>query len=149
MFHPLYDPIFNFRLARYSMSDIPEDPNQRSASSMPSSRKRADSHQPRTSTAPHARRSSDESQSSQQAVISAYLRSSYSDDDAGRPRRFSSAEHYYSPSPAQHNSHGEIRSISGNFNAPTAMELERHKDQKRSWRGLGKFKNAVRGIVKA
>lgn len=143
------NPIVNSKLARYSMSDIPEDPSQRLASSMPSSRKRADSHQPRISTPPHARRSSDEEQLSQQAVISAYLRSSCSDDDAGRPRRFSSAEHYYSPSPAHHNSQGEIRRISGNFNAPTHMELERQKDYKRSSRGLGKLKNAVRGLVRA
>ncbi|KAI4959125.1 hypothetical protein J4E86_002846 [Alternaria arbusti] len=133
---------------RYSMSDIPEDPNQRSALFMPSSRKRADSHQPRT-TLHHTPRSSDDEQLSQQAVISAYLRSSYSDDDTGRPRRFSSAEPYYSPSPAHHNPKSEISRISGNFNAPTAMELERHKSHKRSSRGLGKLKNAVRGLVRA
>jgi len=132
---------------RYSMSDIPEDPNQRTAA-MSSSRKRAESHQPQTLTPPYAQRSSDEGQLSQQAVISAYLRSSYSDDDTGRPRRFSSAEHYYSPSPAHHNSQGQIRRISGNFNAPTDMELERQNDFKKSSRGLGKLKNAVRGLVR-
>jgi hypothetical protein len=149
MHTPFTRTVSNLGLARYSMSDIPEDPNQRSASFTPSSRKRADSHQPRTSTAQHTRRSSDEEQLSQQAVISAYLRSSYSDDDAGRPRRFSSAEHHYSPSPAHYNSQGEMRRISGNFNAPTVMELERQKDYKRSSRGLGKLKNAVRGLVRA
>jgi hypothetical protein len=41
-----------------------------------------------------------------------------------------------------------MRRISGNFNAPTAMELERQKDYKRSSRGLGKLKNAVRGLVR-
>lgn len=146
-FYTLYKSFFDFRSARYSVSDIPEDPNQRTAA-MSSSRKRAESHQPQTLTPPYAQRSSDEGQLSQQAVISAYLRSSYSDDDTGRPRRFSSAEHYYSPSPAHHNSQGQIRRISGNFNAPTDMELERQKDFKKSSRGLGKLKNAVRGLVR-
>jgi hypothetical protein len=41
-----------------------------------------------------------------------------------------------------------MRRISGNFNAPTDMEIERHKDFKRSSR-VGKLKNAVRGLVRA
>jgi hypothetical protein len=69
------------------MGDIAEDSNQEHPSYKPSSRKCADSLHPRNPTPPRARRS-DVEQQSQQALISAYLRSSYYDDEAERPRRF-------------------------------------------------------------
>jgi hypothetical protein len=132
-----------------SMSDISEDSDQQYPSSASSSRKRAESLHPPTPT-PHARRSSEVEQQPPQAVISAYLRSSYYDDDAAaRPRTFSRAEHDFSPSPTHHSSQREIRRLSGNFNAPTHIEVERHRDYKRSSRGMGKLKSAVRGLLRA
>ncbi|RMZ71636.1 hypothetical protein GMOD_00006774 [Pyrenophora seminiperda CCB06] len=113
---------------------------------MPASRKRADSHQTQTSTPLRTQQSLD---SRQQAVISAYLRSSCIDDDAPSPNRLSSAEHNYTPSSAHHTLQGEIRRISGNFNAPTHVELERHKDHKKGARGIRKLKKAIRGLVRA
>jgi hypothetical protein len=135
-----------------SMSSISEHSDQQYPSRASSSRKRADPHHPWTPTPPHVRRSSDVEQQPPQVVISAYLRSSYYDDDddaAARSRRFSSAEHYYSPPPTHHNSQGEIRRLSANFNAPTQIEVERHRDCERSLRGTGKLKSAVRGLVRA
>ncbi|KAA8615655.1 hypothetical protein PtrSN002B_002553 [Pyrenophora tritici-repentis] len=120
--------------------------NISSPQDMPSSRKRADSHQTHISTPPRALQSSD---SRQQAVISAYLRSSYNDDDARSPNRLSSAEHQYTPSSAHHSQQGAIRRISGNFNAPTDIELERHKDHKKGARAIRKLKNTIKGLAKA
>jgi len=42
-----------------------------------------------------------------------------------------------------------MRRISGNFNAPTEIEVERQKDHKKRSRGMGKLKNAVRDLVRA
>ena len=135
---------------RESMSDIAEDPTQRTPSPKPTSRRRADSLQAPSSSPPQSRQSADVQQRPDQATISAYLRSSYYDDVTERPRRFSSAERYYSSSPpAHHSSQGDIGRLSGTFNAPTHVEVERHEDHKRSSRGVGRFKNAVRGLVKA
>ncbi|KAF1836964.1 hypothetical protein BDW02DRAFT_196407 [Decorospora gaudefroyi] len=132
------------------MGDIVEYPYQQCPSHTPCLRKRADSLHPRTPTPPYARRSLDTEQQPHQSVISAYLRSSYYDETGpGEHSRFSSAEHHHSPSPARHSSQGEIRRLSGNFNAPTDIELERHRDHKRNSRSMGKLKNAVRGLVRA
>lgn len=136
------------------MGDIAEDHNQRLSPCVPTTRKRADSHQPQTtitsSPPPRVRSSSDVDQLPQQALISAYLRSSYQGDDWDRPRRFSSAAvHNHLPASPHHNSQGEMRRISGNFNAPTEIEVERQKDHKKRSRGIGKLKNAVRGLVRA
>ncbi|CAE7215376.1 hypothetical protein CFE70_009911 [Pyrenophora teres f. teres 0-1] len=120
--------------------------NISSPQDMPSSRKRADSHQTHMLTPLHARQSSD---SRHQAVISAYLRSPYNDDDARSPNRLSSAEHQYTPSSAHHTQQGEIRRISGNFNAPTDIELERHKDHKKGARAMRKLKKAIRSLANA
>jgi hypothetical protein len=134
---------------RKSLSDIAEYPNQPLSISKSTSRRRADSLQPRASSPPYPRRSANIELSSKQAVISAYLRSSYHDDDGELPRRFSSAEYDYSPSAAHHNSQPEIRRLSGNFNAPTNVELERHQSHKRTSWGMSKLKSAVRGLVRA
>jgi hypothetical protein len=133
---------------RHSMSDIAEDPNQQYPAYTIPSRKRADSLHSQTPT-PRVRRSADVEEQPRQAIISAYIRSSYYDDDVDRPRRFSSAEHYHSPCPPHHNSQGEVRRLSGNFNAPTHIELERYRDHKRSSRSIGKLKNTVRSLLRA
>ncbi|RAR07963.1 hypothetical protein DDE82_002626 [Stemphylium lycopersici] len=128
--------------ARHSICDVAEDPHQRLSPCAPTTRKRADSHQPQTTTtsSPRVRSSSDVDQLPQQALISAYLRSSYQGDDRDRPRRFSSAaEHNHPPAPPHHNSQGEMRRISGNFNAPTEIEVERQKDHKKRSRAFKSF----------
>ena len=133
--------------ARRVMGDIPEDPQNHSASTKTTSRRRADSLQPAASPPrSRSRRSTDVEAPLHPAAISAHLRSS--DYHHERPRRFSSAEQYSLLSPARSGS-GEIRRLSGNFNAPTPIELERHKDHSRRARGMGKLRSAVKGWVKA
>jgi len=133
-------PVTDVGTAEHSMSDIPLSQN------MSSPRKRTNSHQAQILTPPRARQSVN---SSQQAVISAYLRCSYNDDDVQSPIRLSSPEHRSTPPSAHHTSQGEIRRISGNFNAPTHIELERHNDHKKGARAMGKLKSAIRGLVRA
>ncbi|KAL6152385.1 hypothetical protein ACJQWK_04591 [Exserohilum turcicum] len=130
------------------MSHVAEDHSQKLASI----RQRADSHQPRTctSTSPRPRQPSEVDHLAPQAVISAYLRSSYNGDDADRPRRFSSAaEAYDAPSSSHHKPPGEMRQISGNFNAPTKIEVERQRSHRKRSRGMGKLKDAVKALVRA
>ena len=132
---------------RKSMGDIAEE----SQSQPLTSHKRADSLQPRTSTSPQPRRSSDIEHLVHPAAISAHLRSSHTHDDAQRPRRYSSAEHHASwPPPMHAHSVPEIRRLSGNFNAPTHVEVERHDEhnRKRSLSGIGKLKSAVKGLMR-
>lgn len=117
------------------MSDIPEDPINCHKSK--TSRKRADSHQPK-SISPQSRRSVDVEQI-HPSVISAHLRSSYDFDE--RPRRLSSADH---ASP-----YGEVRRLSGNFNAPTHVELEREREHRKSLTSVEKLRSKVKRLVRA
>ncbi|KAH7380157.1 hypothetical protein BKA66DRAFT_442472 [Pyrenochaeta sp. MPI-SDFR-AT-0127] len=129
---------------------IAEDPQDRSDPSKPTSRRRADSLQPTTSL--HSARgceSPDVRASNCSAVSPARFESTNNDYSSERLRRFSSAEQYNTSPLAQSNSHSETRRLSGNFNAPTHVELERCKDQKRGLRGMDKVKSTVRGWVKA
>jgi hypothetical protein len=59
------------------------------------------------------------------------LRPSYEYDE--RPRRFSSADY-------------ESR-LSGNFNAPTEIELERERENRKSLKGVEKLKSKVKRLV--
>jgi hypothetical protein len=117
------------------MSNIPEDPSNHYASI--TQRKRADSHQPNP-LSPRSRRSVDAEQIHPSA-ISAHLRSSYDYDD--RPRRLSSAD-YASP-------YGEVRRLSGNFNAPTHVELEREKEHRKALTSVEKLRSKVKRLVRA
>jgi hypothetical protein len=129
---------------RESMSDIPEEPHSYLAASKITSRKRADSHSPPlTST-----RITPNTDTPAYSTTDSMHRQSLDSDQYAR--RFSSAEEYNSPwrSPMQA-SQPEIRRLSGNFNAPTCVELERHKDYRRRSKGMDKIKNAVRGWVRA
>jgi len=89
-----------------SMNDIPENRT-------PTTRKRADSHQPPSSA--------DQTQ----------LRPSYEYDE--RPRRFSSADYG--------------SRLSGNFNSPTEIELEREKENRKSLKGVERLKSKVKRLV--
>ncbi|EUC32277.1 hypothetical protein COCCADRAFT_99053 [Bipolaris zeicola 26-R-13] len=55
-----------------------------------------------------------------------------------RPERLSSAGSYYTASSSHYKSQGEMRSISGNFNAPTEIEVERQRSHSKRSRGMGK-----------
>ncbi|KAF2133363.1 hypothetical protein P153DRAFT_281995, partial [Dothidotthia symphoricarpi CBS 119687] len=66
-----------------------------------------------------------------------------------RQRRFSSASNHNSPFLLAHrSSQPEIKRLSGAFNAPTNIEVERHEDHKKSSRGadrLRKWEDRVKG----
>jgi len=94
------------RYQQSSMNDIPENRT-------PTTRKRADSHQPPSSA--------DQTQ----------LRPSYEYDE--RPRRFSSADYG--------------SRLSGNFNSPTEIELEREKENRKSLKGVERLKSKVKRLV--
>jgi hypothetical protein len=101
------------------MSAIPEDPSHQVSTK---SRKRADSHQPRD-----------------ERVQPSYLQSSYGYE---QPRRFSSVDY---ASPQQ----GEFRRLSGNFNAPTHVELEREREQRKGLKSVERLRGKVRAWVGA
>jgi len=55
----------------------------------------------------------------------------------------------FSPSQSHSQGHqGGIRRLSGNFNAPTHVELERYKDNNKGSRGISGLKNAVKRLVR-
>ena len=65
-------------------------------------------------------------------------------------RRFSSASHYSTQQPGQSSPPPEVRRISGNFNAPTHVEIERHNDTAKSTRSkIKRLENTVKGWVRA
>lgn len=128
---------------RTSMDDIPEEHGYLAASKI-TSRQRADSLSPPLTS---FRMTPNRNTPAYPNADSLHRQSPDADQYA---RRFSSAEEYNSPwrSPMQA-SPPEIRRLSGNFNAPTHVELERHKDYRRRSKGMDKIKNAVRGWVRA
>ncbi|OAL49550.1 hypothetical protein IQ07DRAFT_680764 [Pyrenochaeta sp. DS3sAY3a] len=130
---------------RESMSDILEEPHSCLAASKITSRKRADSLSPPLTSSRITPKTDTPAYSTTDSMHRQSL-----DADHQYARRFSSAEEYNSPwrSPMQA-SQPEIRRLSGNFNAPTCVELERHKDYRRRSKGMDKIKNAVRGWVRA
>jgi len=143
----LYHHIDRHAAQRASMSDIPEDPHNQTS---PTSRKRADSHQP----ACYASRSwrSDDASHTEHIHSAAHTRSSSHDYE--QTRRYSGADYGYvgnrlSLQLPPSNPQGEIRRLSGNFNAPTHVELERDREHRRSLNGVEKLRSKVRGWVKA
>lgn len=111
---------------RQSLGDMV---NQPFATSNPASRDGADYVQSQTSTEQRAR---------------SHL------DDAGHGRRMrsSSSEHSNNSWQTTSESRGELRMSSAHFNSPTAVELERVKDHRKSARGMRKLKSVVKGWVK-
>lgn len=132
---------------RASMSDFPDSRYSKSTTS----RKRADSHQP-SSTSPQSRRSITASHSDQShaPAMSAQQRSSHDYDD--QPRRYSSADPGYvgarlSPQLSPY-LYDEPR-LSGAFNAPTDLELERTIEHRKSLKGVERLRSKVKGWVRA
>jgi hypothetical protein len=134
--------------ARRSMGDIAEGLGRQLERHTSSTRKRAESDQSQTTISSRVLSPLEIEQLPQQALISAYLRSSYHGDNADRPGRYSSAGCYV-PSSSHPSSQGEMRRISGNFNAPTEIEVERQRSHTKRSRGMGKLKDAVKGLVRA
>lgn len=127
---------------RASMGDVPEDLNSETATR----RKRADSHQPRSCHSHHS------AEASHPALrnSSTYVRSSQDYDE--QPRRFSSTDTGYaynlSPQLSPSSPYSEVRRISGNFNAPTDVELERTREHRKSLKGVEKLRSKVKGWVR-
>jgi hypothetical protein len=73
------------------------------------------------------------------------------DQELERRRRFSSASYHRAGRATQPSSSPpEIRRISGNFNAPTHVEIERHNDTAKSARSrIKRLENTVKGWVRA
>lgn len=136
---------------RASMSEFPDSRYQTPTSTSNKSRKRADSHQP-SSTPPQLRRSTMASRSDQShmSTMSAQQRSSHDYDE--RPRRYSSADpgyvgHRLSPQLSPYRC-DEPR-LTGTFNAPTDIELERTIEHRKSLKGVERLRSKVRGWVRA
>jgi hypothetical protein len=126
---------------RATMNGIPEHSNY---ATLTTSRKRADSHQP--SATPHAQQFTNATQTEQSPTANIL------DDE--RPRRFSSADFGYvgnrlSPQLSPTNPYGEVRRLSGNFNSPTHVELERTKEHRKSMKGVEKLRSRVKNWVRA
>jgi len=142
-----YHHIDRHAAQRASMSNIPEDPHDQTS---PISRKRADSHQPACYTS-RSRRSDDASHT-EHIHSAAHTRSSSHDYE--QTRRYSGADYGYvgtrlSPQLPPSNPQGEIRRLSGNFNAPTHVELARNREHRKGLNGVEKLRSKVRGWVKA
>lgn len=105
------------------MTSIPEHAKRASLPSDYIGRKRADSVQSAESTRYH-----------------------YDDGEHVRRNSVGNPRYYSSLSPVQLQQ-GEIRRLSGNFNAPTHVELERHKDHKKSEKGG--LRSAMKRLVKS
>ncbi|KAF1842068.1 uncharacterized protein K460DRAFT_409499 [Cucurbitaria berberidis CBS 394.84] len=137
------------RAQRSSVGDIPAGRRNHSVSSNTTVRGPVDYLQPAASPPPaRSRRSTDVEAPVHPAAISAYyLRSS--DDYHERQRRVPSAEQYHSLSPVQSNRHREVGSLSGSFNAPTHVELERHKGHRKRAKGMHKLRSVVKAWIKA
>lgn len=126
-----------------SMSDIPGEPQNYLAASKIASRKRVDPLSPPLTSSRVAPNLDTPTYSTNDSMHRQSL------DTDQYARRFSSAEEYNPPRRSlMQASPCEIRRLSGNFNAPTHVELERHKDYRRRSKGVDKIKNAVRGWVK-
>jgi hypothetical protein len=133
-----------------TMSGIPEHSNY---DTLTASRKRADSHEP-NATPPHAQRIIDATQTEHSHAAKPHAYPSPWHDYDERPRRFSSADFGYvgsrlSPQLSSTNPHGEVRRLSGNFNSPTEVELERTKEHRRSLKGVEKLRSKVKDWVRA
>ncbi|OAL00514.1 hypothetical protein IQ06DRAFT_145763 [Phaeosphaeriaceae sp. SRC1lsM3a] len=136
------------RVGRASMSDIP-DSNYQTSTQL---RKRADSHQPSLSS-PQLRRSNMASHSEQShtSAMSAQQRSSHDYDE--RPRRYSSTDpgyvgHRLSPQLSPSYLYDEPR-LSGTFNSPTHVELERSIEHRKSLKGVERLRSKVKGWARA
>ncbi|KAH7400790.1 hypothetical protein DE146DRAFT_654008 [Phaeosphaeria sp. MPI-PUGE-AT-0046c] len=135
------------RAGRASMSDIADSKNRISTKS----RKRADSHQP--SSKPSQMRSSNVASPTEQShapTMSTQQR--FSEDYDERPRRYSSVDPGYvgnrlspklSPSYLYDDS-----SLSGTFNSPTHVELERTIEHRKSLKGVERLRSKVKGWVR-
>jgi hypothetical protein len=132
---------------RASMSDIAEDSHVQTSTT--TSRKRADSHQPTSTTSPSlSPMYASYTEHFNPMMTSAHSSSPQAYDE--RPRRFSSADYGYassrlSPQLSPSNSQGEVRRLSGNFNAPTHVELERNKEHRKSLKGVERLRSKVKG----
>jgi hypothetical protein len=72
------------------------------------------------------------------------------DQEPEQQRRFSSASYYRAVEPTYPSSSPGVRRISGNFNAPTHVEIERHNDAAKSARSkIRRLENTVKGWVRA
>lgn len=136
------------RAGRVSMSDFTDS---RHFATSTASRKRADSHQP-SSTPPQLRRSIVASYSDQShtSAMSAQQGSSHDYDD--QPRRYSSADpgdvgNRLSPQLSPY--HYDEPRLSGGFNAPTDLELERTIEHRKSLKGVERLRSKVKGWVRA
>ncbi|KAH7077672.1 hypothetical protein BKA63DRAFT_489223 [Paraphoma chrysanthemicola] len=123
---------------RCSMEDVPKE--ERYHNSTPS-RKRTDSS---PTPSPQSIDASPSSTSSTQCRSSS---------DYDPPRRYSSADHRYagnrlSPQLSPLHPQGELRRLSGNFNAPTHVELERERENRKSLKGIEKLRNKLRGLAR-
>ncbi|USP73912.1 uncharacterized protein yc1106_01186 [Curvularia clavata] len=133
---------------RHSIGDFAKGLNQQLGRHTSSRRKSAEPHQPLPNQS-RALSPLEIEQLPQQAFVSAYLRSSYHGENVDHQGRLSSSpESYYTPSSSQHHPPSEIRRISGNFNAPTEIEVERQRSQSRRSRGMGKIKDAVKDLIR-
>lgn len=126
-----------------SMGDVPANSSCKTSTR----RTRADSHQPTSSYSQHSADASHPELDNSPT----HLRASYNYDE--RPRRFSSADTGYaynlSPQLSPSSPCSEVRRISGNFNAPTEIELERTREHRKSMKGVEKLRSRVKGWVRA
>jgi hypothetical protein len=134
---------------RASMSDMPGDPSVRDPAA---SRKRADSHQP-TATPPQVRRSVDASHAEHRPSLttSAHPESSYSQNGPGRLSNidYEHSGNTLSPQHSPINPYSEVRGLSGNWNAPTHVELERTRQHRKSLTSVEKLRSKVMGWIRA
>jgi hypothetical protein len=54
-----------------------------------------------------------------------------------------------SPQVSPLNPYGEVRKLSGNWNAPTDVELQKERQIEKSLKGMEKLRSKVRGWVRA
>jgi hypothetical protein len=136
---------------RASVSDMPGDPSVKDSSA---SRKRADSHQPIcTWTPPQARQSIDASHAEYRLspTTSTHPKSLYNQNG---PWRLSNTDYGHSgntlsPQHSPSNPYSEVRGLSGNWNAPTHVELERTREHRKSLTSVEKLRSKVMGWMRA
>jgi hypothetical protein len=129
---------------RVTMSNITDDPTV--------SRKRADSHQP-ASTPPQARQTINSSHAEYRQSPTTSTHSISSSNPDG-PRSYSRTDYEYAgttllPQLSPMSPYSEVRKLSGNWNAPTHVELERTRQHRKSLSSVEKLRNRVKGWVRA
>ncbi|KAH8732498.1 hypothetical protein GQ44DRAFT_602537 [Phaeosphaeriaceae sp. PMI808] len=134
------------RQQQASISNVMQD-NQPSTRS----RKRVDSHQPSVTSPLRISVDASHTDHGRPNTNSADLRSSQ--DYMDRPRRFSSTDFAYvggqlTPQLLPSTPQTEIRRLSGNFNAPTDIELERTRENRKSLKGVDKLRSKVKSLVR-